>query len=332
MKIAHWCTTIEGMAGLTHRVREMIEIEKEFGHDSRVLSTSFKDGKKQETIAFESWTWAEQSDVVNVIDSHVPINFDNLHNRVFITHGAPYHCATSEMFGKTHPLATSILMVQQCELTITWNPHHAPIWKEFGGNVKTIIGGVDLKKWTPEGPKVPFVSHPTIVVLDTPRDNKLPTQIPFALMKVHREIPSLRFEWIAIPQQMYPFWMLIVKAIGIDTFTHAVPYAVSNPADYYRGADLIIHPVSSGSIGGVGLEALACGCPVMIFEGEDEKECSAKCREFDCDDMAAKIIDVWERTKKDPNGIRREARLIAERNYDLRRSVKEMLNAYGELF
>ncbi len=35
MKISHWCTSIEGLAGLTHRVREMVEIEKEFGHDSR---------------------------------------------------------------------------------------------------------------------------------------------------------------------------------------------------------------------------------------------------------------------------------------------------------
>ena len=331
MKIAHWCTTIAGLAGLTHRVREIVEIEKELGHDSRVISTSFKDGKDGKPYKFEPWSWAKDSADINVVDSHVPQIFNTLPNRVFITHGAPYHCVISEMYGKKHPFATSILMVQQCELTITWNPHHAPIWEEFGGNVKTIIGGVDLKKWVPDGPKVKFSSHPVVLVLDTPRDNKLPTSILFAVMKARRKIPGLRLEWLAIPPNMYNFWVSVATAIGIDTFSHIVDKAVSNPDAFYRGADMVIHPVQGGSIGGVGCEALACGCSVIIYEGEDEKIATAKCREYDPDDMARAIIDVWERTEADPKEIRKTNRAVAEEHYDIRRSVREMLVAYEEL-
>lgn len=331
MKIAHWCTTIAGMSGLTHRVREILSVEKEMGQDARVFSTSFKEGKEDKGFRFEPWEWAVNEADINVIDSHVPPIFDDLPNRVFITHGAPYHCALSELYGQRTPLLTSILMVQQCELTITWNPHHAPIWKEFGGNVKTIIGGVDLKKWTPEGTKINFNSHPVVLVLDTPRDNKLPMQMLFATMMAQRKIPDLRLEWVAIPQNMFNFWHTLAQGIGIDIFTHMVSSAVANPEDFYRGGDIVIHPVSGGSIGGVGMEALACGCSVIIFEGEDEKICTEKCKEYDPESMRDSIFRIWDKAQSDPEGLRKSNREIAEKYYDLRRTVSEMLKSYEEL-
>jgi len=331
MKIAHWCTSIAGMSGLTHRVREILTIEKELEQDARVLSTSFKDGKTENGYTFEPWSWAIEQADINIIDSHVPTIFDQLKNRVFITHGAPYHCVLSEMFGQKTPFMTSIIMVQQCELTITWNPHHAPVWKEFGGNVKTIIGGVDLQKWHVEGNKVTFNSHPVVLVLDTPRDNKLPTQMLFATSMAHRKMPDLRLEWIAIPKNMFSFWYGIAQGIGIDVFTHMTASAVMDPDSFYRGGDMVIHPVTGGSIGGVGMEALACGCSVIIFEGEDEKVATEKCKEYDPESMRDAIFRIWDKTVSDPEGLRISNRKIAEKYYDLRRTVGEMVKAYEEL-
>lgn len=77
-------------------------------------------------------------------------------------------------------------------------------------------------------------------------------------------------------------------------------------------------------------EALACGCPTILLEGQEDKPASAKC--FDSpQSMADAIVSLWERIKADPEGERGRARKIAEKNYDIKDTIKALLSVVDRL-
>ncbi len=80
----------------------------------------------------------------------------------------------------------------------------------------------------------------------------------------------------------------------------------------------------------VGAEALACGAPVIMLEGCPEKKATLKCKDTP-QSMADAIETVWTKVQKNPKGMRRQARKIAEKHYDIKDTVKGFLELADSL-
>ena len=337
MKIVHYATVVpKTISGLIRRVMEIHKLEKALGWESGLVSPQDKheNGYTVEgTPALEilPWSWAADADV-HVMDGSVPGDILALKNRVFMAHGGPKYCALTELNMKRSSFTLAINMVQNCELTITQNRQHQRFWREFGGDVRWVQGGVDLEKWIPEGTKIPFPSHPCIVYMDIWRDMKLPMTLFMAMKEVVKEVPTARLQLFNVPKGREAWWMRVLCKVGVDHLVENYKGGIwGNPEQVYRGADIIVNPVEGGTISGVGVEALACGCPVLILEGNKSKYASIKSKD-DPDSMAKALVKLWKRIEADRDEVRLEARMIAEKNYSVRRMVTEMLDIYVEKF
>lgn len=315
----------------------MSQIEKNFGHESGLVSPLDKH-KSGYTVPgnitpleLMSHKWSEDADV-HVIDGVIPGRILGLKNRVFFAHGSPRYCIMTELNQKRNSFTAAINTIQICELTITQNKYHQKIWQEFGGDVRWVQGGVDLEKWCPEGKKINFSNHPCIIYLDVWRDIKLPLTLLMAMKHVVKEVPTARLQLFNVPKGKEAWWMRVICKIRVDHLVeHYRGGLFSNPEWLYRGADIIVNPVEGGTISGVGVEALACGCPVLILEGNKNKFASAKCKD-DSISMAKALVKLWRKTEADPDKARLDARMITEKHYDVKRMVKDMLAIYTEKF
>ena len=337
MRIVHWATVVpKTISGLIRRVMEIHKLEKALGWESGIVSPQNKheNGYTVEgnpALEIMPWKWAADADV-HVLDSSLPDNILALKNRVFMAHGGPKYCALTELNQKRSSFTTSINMIQNCELTITQNKQHQRYWREFGGDVRWVQGGVDLEKWIPEGKKITFPSHPCIVYMDIWRDMKLPITLFMAMKKVVKEVPTARLQLFNVPKGKEAWWMKFLCKVGVDHLVENYKGGIwGKPEQIYRGADIIVNPVEGGTISGVGVEALACGCPTLILEGNKNKYASIKSKD-NPDSMAKAIIKLWKRIEADRDKVRLEARMIAEKHYDVRRMVKDLTDIYIEKF
>ncbi len=338
MKICHWITIAEKtISGLVRRVIETNKIEKELGYESGLVSplNKHEDGYivkgNPADLKVKSWKWSEDADV-HVIDGVVPGRILALKNRVFMAHGGPKYCIMTELNQKRNSFTTAINTIQTCELTITQNKQHQKIWQEFGGDVRWVQGGVDLEKWCPEGKKTSFTNHPCVIYMDVWRDVKLPLTLLMAMKHVVKELPTARLQMFNVPRGYEAWWMRVICKVRVDHLVeHYRGGIFGNPEWLYRGADIIVNPVEGGTISGVGVEALACGCPVLILEGNKNKFASAKTKD-NPEAMAKAIVKLWRKTEADPDKARLDARILAEKHYDVKRMVQEMIDVYIEKF
>jgi len=337
LKIVHWVHFDKrAWSGLYQRAYEFQRAEVRQGVVSGFCDPipQFRDGYEIENsgrkLVVAPWSWAKDADV-NVVESHTPAIISALRNRVFIAHGGPKYCAEGIVQGNADSMISSIDMVRICELVIVQNRFHKKFWEEFApGKVYHVRGGIDLDLWKPEGEtKELFVNHPAIVYMDMWRSMKLPTTLIMAMPYVLKEIPTARLNLLNVPSNQVVFWVRFMTKLGVDTFCEQFrPSRILKPDVVYRAADILVDPCEGGSNSGVGLEAMACGCPVIFLEGHPDTHGVAKC-EDDPKDMARAIVEVWNQDQKE---LRRKARAIAEKFYDVNRTAKEMIDLYSRVF
>lgn len=337
MKIVNWITYKPGyVSGMINFAFSMYYEMLRQGYDTYLCSTEYPDGKVLQLgdvkIRFREWKEAGGKDSINIFHCDIPPCVLKLKHRVFPIHGGPLHCFYEEYTKSDASLATAGSLLELSDLSVVWNPKHIQYWSEFTDPEKLVYvkGGIDLRKYSPNGDKTEFVSHPTVGYCDAIRLGiKQPFNLLFAIKKVARELPGVRLELINIPPEKSGFWHWLVGRLKLDVNCENIVVGIHpNLPVIYRGLDMLVHPISGGSMSSVGCEALACGCPTIILSGESYTEASAKCDDTP-DSMAKAILKLWDRIQREgADKVRAEARSIAEKNYSIENTVKALIAAF----
>jgi len=341
MKVIHWILYRPGVVSGMHSFSMSLYLRMlRLGCETYLCSSEHPNGSEIDVDGTKHrvvpWSTAMERDSVNILHTDIPPWFGRLPNRVFPTHGSPFYVFIEDYLKSDSSLAVSAYLADRCEMIICWNPRHETYWKELTDDPSKIVsirGGVDLERYTPEGDKIEFKHHPSVGYCDAIRVGiKQPFTLLFAAKKVAREISETRLQLVGVPPEKQGFWHYLIGRLKLDVNVENI-FVGMHPkiATIYRGLDMLVHPVSGGVVSSTGAEALACGCPVVILEGDDWFVASEKCRD-DPDDMARAIFRLWDRIQQDRAKVREESRKLAEEHYNIENTVKRMMEAFERFF
>jgi len=356
MRIVHHSTMIEHGSGMMRQVADFVRAECRAGMDSGVIctqevnKTGKKDGKPLNAfgVDLKSWIWAyeqEEKDTVHVIHSHPPKNLSVLKNSAVVLHGTPEHVIFRQLWTKTHqshiPFTTTANLIHTSDIAVTLIPRHKQYWDAFAhkDNVVAVEGGVDLEEFKPDWmlskeekakyqamnvmPVFPFSARPAVFICESYYEIKVPTVVLIAIKQVVKELPSARLSIINL-KGVEGFWTDFVRKGYIDMFCDMwQPAKVLNLETYYRGATVYASPVLMGDMSRCGMEALGCGTPVISVKS-DENPNNGWSAAHNPTDFAEKIVQIYQEMLDDETKTRETARKLAEDNYDINTTVKQM--------
>jgi glycosyltransferase involved in cell wall biosynthesis len=139
-----------------------------------------------------------------------------------------------------------------------------------------------------------------------------------ALEEVAKKLPGMRFYPFGCPPSEKEFWLRIVRNNRYNVFCPGVFQWQKDMAGLLSMADIVVSPVFP-SYGRVALEALAMDRPVVAYNSNDHAD--YKCKPFDPDDLAEKILQCWE---EKPTGQRK----YAEKNLSAEQMAKDAISIY----
>ena len=334
MRIVHWAEFPKPnmISGLFTSVKEIVEAELELGFEAGICDPLHPEGGMEiplrrrtiKTMSMESVR--EDPDTVNFLSTGFFEGFYDLPNKVAILHGMPLHCIHVQLFMGRQAMETTINLAKMSDYSICWDRQATEFWKCVTPNVEYVERGCDLEFWKPgEKPKSRF--RPIITYLEVLRPVKLPLTFLFAMKYVQQRpgMRDLRFNLGCIESRHQLLWWQIIDKLDLDQM--AADYIIGvhlEPWVYYRSSDLMVSPCQKGLLSRVGVEALACGCPVVMLEGSKEKKATIKCKDTPLS-MAKAIEKVWNRVQKDPDKVKAEARAIAEKHYDVKDTARRFI-------
>lgn len=340
MRLIHWCNfpSATAISGMLNSVKEMVECELEMGFDAGICDASSiaeKDGGKElplrrQTIKTKPWDWAhERDDCVSIISTGLHEDFHKLPHTISIIHGMPWYCMFVECYQGTSAMGTAMNLPFMTDLTVAWSKLEAEHWSAFTPEkVHHIERGVDLDFWTPEGPKWEHRRfHPQVTFLEVQRPVKWPVTFLFAVKyaKERQGMENMRVQLGSVEQKQQIPWMILITKLGLDRVIADYIVGVHmEPWKYYRSSDMLVSPCHQGLLSRTGVEALACGCPTIMLEGQKDKYASLKCRDNPLS-MADAMEKVWGKVQDDTEKERGRARRIAEKHYDIKNTVKKFV-------
>jgi len=326
-----------GVSGLTRSIRELLEAELELGVDAGFCNYNKEEGGDEvelwrRTVQSKPWSWALDADANVMSAMPDPDIFQRLPHRIYFLHAIPFYCFMREAEGKGHSMSLNYAMLRACEAAICWSEYEAEYYRLLTDKpVHAVTRGVDLEYWRPTKGQT-FRWRPAVVSMDVAtRFMKQPFTLLFAVKLAQRSIPRLKVNLFALDPPMQAVWDFLVAKLNMEIIVENMVLGMyPEPEAVYNGADILVSPTQWGLASRVAAEALACGCPTILLEGQDDKPASAKC--FDSpQSMADAIINLWERIEADPKGERRKAREIAENSYNVRDTAEELMQIVREL-
>lgn len=175
----------------------------------------------------------------------------------------------------------------------------------------------------------------------------LPTDRP-VLLYVGRFSPDkdtalLLRTWEKIGQLCQDPWLGVMIGDGqmtdaVETFCHHNPQVRRIPflhdpqelADWYRAADLLVHPGRWETFGLVLLEAQGCGCPVVAFQGGAMSEQAADQKSWSLDRSSTGLAEaVVRKTRNLQAADRKRAADFVSQNYSWEKTFSRQMQVYA---
>lgn len=339
MRLVHWTNKFReaGISGMKNTVMELVEAELELGIDAGVCDDGVPEGGeiqlRRRKTPLRPWTWAtEKKDSVSIFSGFIPRIFYELPHTIHIQHGMPDYLMI--MAGKTNSMTVGLNYPLLCDVTVCWSEREANFWRALDGvkRIEYVERGVDLQFWKPEGDKLDLNFRPQVLFLEVMRGG-IKSGLTFlsAIKHAQRKVKTLRAQFGSVESGERDIWINLITKLNLDLVIENTIIGVHpEPWKFYRAVDIGVCPVLGGHMSRVGAEMLACGCPVIILEGSDEKFATMKCRD-DARSMGDAILKVWDRIQADPEGMKKEARRIAEEHYDIKSTAKKFISLAEDL-
>lgn len=303
MKILHHVK--KENSGLFRTVAELAKYEERLGHE-----VSLRTPKERETF----YGFTDDDCDIHCIHSQInPSYYKDGKPKVLFLHGEPD-------YGMMVKISTQAIMdlAPTVDAFISLNDDEAKIWNSFK-RTYVIPKGIDLEKYKPANVGKRFRGSPSILYCEHWRTFRHPLHAMVAMDRVKKKLDGARFYAFGCPETEKAFWLRLIRHNHYTMFTPGIFPRQKDQTKLMSMADIIVSPVFP-SYGRVSLEAKACDKPVVAYNTNPHAD--YKCRPYDPDDMAEKIIKCWE---EKPN----HQRAYAEKNLSAETMAKEAIKIYG---
>jgi len=341
MKIAHFGNFVPNSCGMFHTTVDTVLAEREVGIDSQFIDWGYaKDYQQQYSrvgltygeITTVSPQWAVDEADVLVLHSAMPPQAKASGKPIVVAvHGRPEYSFILEKMkkGSCLNLYHSFARDPQVATFFTYWTEHVAYWNMLlKKQVQFVPSMVDLGKFRPQGSAVTFknIGQPNILIADIWREDVSPFNTMFAAAKfIQDRCPDGRIHVYGLSNPNETSAMANVlnpmKERNIIGDIHGL---VRNIDEVYRIADILVTPHNISTR--VVREALASGCPIVA--GAGSQYTPYKADPHDIHSFVNEIERCWENLKKQGLEARREARVVAEENFNLPQAGKALKKIY----
>jgi len=342
LMIAHWTLFGPQRSGLYETVKELALYESKIPgvYGFMVDSQNAAGGKvdpNDSRMGTHAHNYAYKWANVHIIHfSHTPYGA-RLRPKIYMIHGTPEACLHGEIHNPGgHSFTASLNWIDECQASIVFLKRHYYFWKPYdhSDKLKLVTRGLDLQRFRPDGMSVNFNCHPAILYGEVWRPIKDPFITFFGVAEYYKRNPEAKFYAWGLNENWKLWYEMIMKGSFDKLYAeYAFAGVQQYPEHYYRSGDMLICPVYTGEPSRTSVESLACGCPTISWDTDNfgDNHSFRKAHAFDPINMADQLESLWDEIQKDPEAVRKEARLRAEKHHDMRVMAKEVVDVCREV-
>ena len=294
MKITH-CSLLNG-SGM-HRVAEQMQLqEKALGHDSALLDVSKIDQNLDPFL---------DSDIF-VVHTHLPDPIMKRRKKesriVHISHGTPEHIFTGSVDANAnvnHAAHDGLMLLQYwlqySDAIVTFWPRHQWILQSMCDKntvVDCVPLGVDKEFWKPVSSAGKYIGTPSLFTAENCHRIKWPLDLLIAWPYVADQLQGARLHISYLPNDQHRWFMPLMNRNGsaYNSFTNSLAFGPENLRNAFCSVDYYIGLVRYGDFNKISLEANACGCKTISYEGNPYSDYWIK--EGDQREMANQLLQI----------------------------------------
>jgi len=344
MKVAHFAQFTPNRSGMYETVRDLIFAERMFGIDAQFIDCKGNEEQGQDcsrvglyegNLVSVSPEWSYDADIL-VRHSLAPEPIMRIGIPVVMClHGRPEYSYVLEHAKKSPVLSimTKGEANPQYKAFISFWKEHKQVWDIIVPGKKTyyVPAIVDLDKYNPEGKKFnfgDFSGKPNIVVADIWREDITPFNVIFAVARFKEvHCPSAKLHVFGTPPPGAPFiseLMLRLRNKGIVGIADClVPFM----PDVYRATDIVVTPHNIATR--VIRETLASGVPIVAGSDCSYTKYTADARDYKA--FSYQINRCWVDLQSNKEKLKKDARNIAEKEFNYDNTGKAMFNVFNEV-
>gem|GEM_PF-2137656 len=343
MYIVHWANWGPRVSGMYESVKDQVKYERQEG-----LRSEFGNAYEREPPVdqVDDWltpiTWEEAKKAdIHVLHSKFP---DELKEhiktkiRVAILHGPTEHMMFKEWTKAGGDLNLHINLLWEMDATVCINTHEYDIMKHYDekvdkdgvGRCHYIPNSIDLKRFDKVVPWE-YDNHPAIISCDTPRIEKLPSHIIWAMPYLQERIPEARlniFSLLLEPIAQWRNYFVRSHKRKLESCCENIQLANRNLMPFQKGSDIGFNNNYSGIASRVTMEMMAMGVPVVSYNGDYTKY---HAKVFDLHSIAEQIERCWNNLTAKGSTLKEDTIRYAKENFDRGKEVKKYVELYKEL-
>lgn len=348
MKVVHFGGFAPGQSGMYESIKDQIKYERKEGLDSDFIDAIDPNGEGKKDGWLESINWRKALDTdIWVQHALMPPPLREYlqkkpekrkkHIIVSVCHGPVEHMVIQEwgllQGGSLVPgafIETHINEIWNWDACVVLNQHEYDVSILYDENDKLnyIPNSIDLERIV-AGPEWKYRYRPAIVSCDTPRVEKLPVHIVWAMSKLIEKIPDARLNIYGLTLLEIEFFRHLLcrsKNQVLKRNCENVQLQTINIHTCLRGADIGFNNNYSGIASRVTMEMMAMGIPVVSYNGDYTKY---HAKIFDLQSIADNIAQCWEDLNS--SDLKNETIQYAHDNFDRAVQVKKYVELYQKL-
>lgn len=344
MKVCHFSNWAPRQSGMYENTKDQIKYERRAGLQSELVISHNENPKdcKDDWLTPISWEESKDADIW-VMHSCIPEKLKPLFkDKITIgwLHGPTEHMILTEWASKREETKFNlhINVLWKYDATVAINQHCYTVMKLYDehNRLHYIPNSIDLENYPVEGFAWQYQNHPAIMACDTPRIEKLPAHIIWAMPKVIEFISEARLNLFSLSLEPIGMWRNIfcrAKRRALESMCENIQLENNDLRPFMRGADIHFSEIISPVISRVVMEAMAIGLPVVgrhiLQNGNPYTKYTVD--PYDLDSIAGGINRCWKDVKGSKDKIKEASIKFAQDNFNRAIEVKKHIQLYEEL-
>lgn len=338
MFVVHFTGWGPRVSGMYESCKNQIKYERKEGIKSEFCDSERANPPEDQV---DTWlkpiTWEEckKADIW-VLHSKIPSELKSLASnkvQVVVLHGPTEHMLFKEWTKADASLNLHINLLWEMDATICLNQHEYDIMKLYDEKIDKcfyIPNSIDLEDFKNITPWK-YEHHPAILSCDTPRVEKLPLHIIWAMSYLREKVPEARLNLFSLLLEPIAMWRnLFCRSHKryLESCCESIQLANKNLKPFQAGADIGFNNNYSGIASRVTMEMMALGVPVVSYGGEYTKY---HAKIFDLHSIAEQLERCWKDLTAEGSTLKQDTITYAKENFDRGKHVKQYIKLYQDL-
>jgi len=338
MYVVHWSNWGCRISGMYESTKDQIKYERREGIRSEHADSARRNPTKEQVDGWHkpiSWDEAMDADIW-VLHSKFPEEVKEVaktKTTVAILHGQTEHLMIGDWFDRDAGFNNHISIIWTLDATVCTYLHDYNILKnyeEFPGRLHFIPNSLDLERFDKIVPWE-YDFRPAIISCDTPRPEKLPQHIIWAMPLIMDKIPAARLNLFGLLLEPIEIWRTIFsRSHGryLERACENIQLANRNLLPFQAGADIGFNNNYSGVHARTTMEMMAQGIPQVSYGGSYTKY---HARTFNLASIAEQTIRCWKDLTAKDSTLKQDTINYAREHFDREKEVKKYIKLYKSL-